>query len=86
MWVCCYGILLHAWNARFFKEIDLVKGRLLKIDECTINKLRLDHVRILITTKLVGEINEVKEIWIDGKKYPIRFVGDLELGLVGDAC
>lgn len=57
--VHCYGILLHAWNVRCFGKLASVKGRLFKIDKCTINKLRLDYAPILITTKMAGEINEV---------------------------
>lgn len=48
--------------------------------------LRLDYTHILITTKLVGGINEVKDFLVGGKKYPIRFVEDLEFGLGDDTC
>jgi len=37
-WVRCYGVPLHAWNNIFFLELASSHGRLLKIDEVTINK------------------------------------------------
>jgi len=36
----------------FFIELVSVKRRLLKTDECTIHKQRLDYARILITTSI----------------------------------
>lgn len=48
--------------------------------------LRLDYARIFITTKLVGGINEVEDFLVGGKKYPTRFVEDLEFGLGDDTC
>jgi len=85
-WVWCYGILLHAWNASFLVVIAASKGRLLKIDECTSDRVRLDYARHLITTRLLGEINNVDEFWIDGKKFMIWFAEDLEFGLDEDVC
>lgn len=79
-------LYMHGVLVFFFWEHASVKGRLLKINECLIDKLGLNYARNLITTKLVGKINEVEDFWVDGKKYPIRFVEDLEFRLTDDAC
>jgi hypothetical protein len=42
-------------------------GRLLKVDDCTIAKVRLDYARLLVTTKMMGEISVVEEFWVDEK-------------------
>lgn len=39
-----------------------------------------------MTTKLVGEINDLDDFWIDGKKYAIHFVENLEFDLANNAC
>jgi len=85
-WVRCYGIPLHAWNISFFALIASFIGRLLKVDECSVNKVRLDYARLFITTSSVKEINGVEDFYIDGTKFSIRLVEDLEFGLAEDAC
>jgi hypothetical protein len=84
--VRCYGILLHAWNICFFALLASFKGRLLKVDECSVNKVRLDYARLVITTSSFKEINVVEDFYIDGTKFSIRLVEDLEFGLAEDAC
>jgi len=42
-WVRCYGVPLHAWDDIFFLELASSQGRLLKIDDITSNKERLDY-------------------------------------------
>lgn len=42
-------------------------GRLLKVDDCTIKNVRLDYARLLVTTKMMGEISVVEEFWVDEK-------------------
>jgi len=51
--VHCYGIPIHAWNNVFFVEMVSVLGRLLKIDDQTINKEMLDFARLHITSKIL---------------------------------
>jgi len=85
-WVRCYGIPLHAWNIRFFALIASCKGRLLKVDECTVNKVRLEYARLFITTSSFNELNGVDDFYIDGSKFTIHLVEDLEFSLAEDAC
>ncbi|GAU23785.1 hypothetical protein TSUD_26930 [Trifolium subterraneum] len=39
-----------AWNMIFFAELAETQGRLLQVDECTVNKERMDFARILVAT------------------------------------
>jgi len=67
-------------------ELTSFFGRLLKIDDQTLNKNRMDYARFMISTSIVKEFNLVENICIDGRMYHIRLIGDLEFGLVEDAC
>ena len=55
----CYVVPLHAWNNIFFLELASSHGRLLKIDEVTINKERMNFARLLIATSVLKELNDV---------------------------
>lgn len=83
-WVRCYGVPLHVWNDIFFLELAATQGRLLKIDDCTTNKDRLDYARLLISTPSLKEINVIEKVWIDGRMFPIRIIEDFEFGFAED--
>ena len=85
-WVRCYGVPIQAWNNIFFLELAATQGLLLKIDDFTINKDRMDYARLLVATPLLKEINVIEEVWIDGKKFPIRIIEDIKFGFAKDAC
>ena len=85
-WVRCYGVPLHAWNDIFFLELASSRGRLLKIEDATVNKDRLDFARFLIATPELKELNFVVNFLIEGREYPIRVIEDLEFGFAVDAC
>ena len=80
-WIRCYGVPLHAWNDIFFLELASTRGRLLKIDDTTVNKEKLDYARFLIATFELKELNYVVQFLIDGRVYPIRVIEDLEFVL-----
>lgn len=44
----------------FFAKLVLVKGRLLKVDECTTNKLRSEYAYIMMNIDILEEINLVE--------------------------
>jgi len=85
-WIRCYGVPLHAWNDIFFLELASTRGRLLKIDDATVKKEKMDYARFLIATSDLKELNYVVHFLIDGKVYPIRFIEDLEFAFADDAC
>lgn len=70
----------------FFLELASTRGRLLKIDDDTVNKDRMAYACFLIATSELKELNYVPHFVIDGRVYPIRFIEDLDFGLADDAC
>jgi len=65
-WVRIYGVLLHAWNYDFFKLCVMDCGRLLKIDDITLERDRFDYARILLSTTSLEVINTEAQIMVDG--------------------
>ena len=47
---------------------------LLKVDDFTIDKVRLDYAWLLVTAKMMEEINVVEDIWMDKKIYMISIL------------
>lgn len=58
----------------------------MKINDCTLNRVRRDYAYLIIAAKILGEINEVEVFLVDWKNYPIRIAEDMEFGLADDAC
>jgi hypothetical protein len=46
----------------------------------------VDHARLLVTTTILKKVNILKEFCINGLKFHIRIIEDLEFGLTDDAC
>ncbi|GAU35351.1 hypothetical protein TSUD_337430 [Trifolium subterraneum] len=85
-WVHCFGVLVHAWNNIFFAELAESHGRLLKIDECTSNKSRMDYARFKIATHSLKEINVSFQVLIDNRLTSIRLIEDIDFEFASDAC
>ena len=49
-------------------------GRFVRVDECTVDRARLDFARILITTSQLEILNTTAEFSIDGSLYGIKIV------------
>ncbi|KAL8546183.1 hypothetical protein ACS0TY_006046 [Phlomoides rotata] len=45
-----YGVPMHAWNPKFFKLVLLKFSKLIRIDDATLSKRKLQYARILIRT------------------------------------
>ncbi|GAU51009.1 hypothetical protein TSUD_377370 [Trifolium subterraneum] len=85
-WVRCYRIPLHAWNPIFFAEIAELQGRLLKVDECTLNKDHMDFARILIATPSLQNLNFTIPVQIEDKVACLRIVEEQSSLLEEDVC
>ncbi|GAU18424.1 hypothetical protein TSUD_203130 [Trifolium subterraneum] len=85
-WVRCFGVPVHAWNNIFFAELAESHGRLLKIDECTSNKSRMDYARFKIATPSLKEINVTFQVLIDNRLTSIRLIEDIDFKFASDAC
>ncbi|GAU46316.1 hypothetical protein TSUD_243380, partial [Trifolium subterraneum] len=76
VWVRCFGIPMQAWNNIFFAELAETIGRLLKIDDATFNKDRMDYARFMIATPSLSGINSTAQVLIDNKLTSIRIIED----------
>ncbi|WJX93725.1 hypothetical protein P8452_75217 [Trifolium repens] len=64
--------------------VDLKKG--VEIDDCTINKDRLDFARILISSPSLSVINDTVNVCIANVDFSIRIIEESVLERVEDAC
>jgi len=73
-WVRIYGVPLHAWNSNFFKLCVFDCGRLLRVDEVTVEKERLDYARVLISTTSLEVTNTGANIMVDGVIFYFKII------------
>ncbi|PNX71868.1 putative sulfate transporter, partial [Trifolium pratense] len=85
-WVRLYGIPLQAWNVNFFKLCVVECGRFLRLDNCSVEKERLDFARILIATTELESVNKVETVLVDGTQVEVRIVEEWGFNLGEDSC
>jgi hypothetical protein len=85
VWVRVYGVPIHAWNEKFFRLCVGDVGRFIRVDDCTVDKARLDYVRILVLTRQLKIVNTLTEFFIDEYKYEIMLVEEWGCCLGEDA-
>jgi hypothetical protein len=74
LWVRLYGIPLHAWGIKTFKAIASRCGEFITVDAGTMNRNRFDVARVQLDTRLLGYIDFVIKIRIQGALYKVRVV------------
>ncbi|XP_058740938.1 uncharacterized protein LOC131613268 [Vicia villosa] len=77
-WVRVFGVPCQAWTYSFFNLISQNLGILLKEDEETKNRKRMDVARILIRTKTLSLINEEFKVRIGEDLYNIFMANDVK--------
>jgi len=85
-WVRIYGVPLHAWNYEFFKLCVYDSGRLLKIDDITLDRDRFDYARVLVATSSLDIIKTEANILVDGVLFDFKIVEEWGFAVVDDAC
>jgi len=85
-WVRIYGVPLHAWNIDFFKLCVLDCGRLLKVDDITVDRDRFDYARILVSTTSLENINTDAQVMIDGIRFDFKIIEEWGFPVGEDAC
>jgi hypothetical protein len=73
-WLRVYGVPVHAWNDSFFRLCVSGIGKFLHADDCTVDKVRLDFARILVSSPHIKIVNKLEEFLIDGTKFVIKLV------------
>jgi hypothetical protein len=85
-WVRIYGVPLHVWNLDFFKLCVYDCGRLLRLDDLTLEKGRFDYARVLISTDSVDIIKTEAKVLVDGSILDFLIVEEGGFSLGEDAC
>lgn len=75
-----HGILI------FFKLCVFDCGRLLRVDEVTVEKERFDYARVLIATSSLEVINTGAKIMVDGVIFDFKIIEEWRFSLGEDAC
>ena len=81
-----YGVPMHAWNLDFFKLCVYDCGRLLRLDDFTVNKERFDYVRVLISTTSLEIIKTGAKVLVDGVLLDFTIIEERGFDLGEDAC
>ena len=84
-WVRIYGVPIHAWNINFFKLCVLDCGRLLQVDELTLDKERLDYARVMLATSSLELINTISTVVVDGAVLEFKIIEEWGCTLGEDA-
>jgi len=68
---------LHAWNYDFFKLCVMDCGRLLRVDDSTMCKERLNYARALVSTSTLEILNLNTSMLIDGVLSKLNIIEEL---------
>jgi len=85
-WVRIYGVPLHAWNYEFFKLCVFDCGRLLKVDDITVDRDRFDYARVLVATSSLEIIKSEANILVDGVLFEFKIIEEWGFAVGEDAC
>jgi len=85
-WVRIYGVPLHAWNFEFFKLCVYDCGRLLKVDDITLDRDRFDYARVLVSTSSLDIIKSVANVMVDGVLFEFKIIEEWGFAVGEDAC
>ena len=85
-WVRIYGVPLHAWNYDFFKLCVCDCGRLMRVDDITLDRDRFDYARVLVSTSSLDIINSKANILVDGVLFEFKIIEEWGFAVGEDAC
>jgi len=85
-WVRIYGVPLHAWNYDVFKLCVYDCGRLMRVDDITLDRDRFDYARVLVSTSSLELINSEASILVDGALFQFKIIEEWGFAIGEDAC
>ncbi|XP_058787158.1 uncharacterized protein LOC131661586 isoform X1 [Vicia villosa] len=77
VWVRAWGIPIHAWNKKVFSLLTTSFGKLMKLDQATIDRERFDLARLYVRTTMMEFINKVIKVQINDEIFAIRITEEL---------
>lgn len=72
VWLNCYGIPLHLWNATTFNKIGQIWGEIISISKESFNCVSFTIGKVLISTTTMEKINQVITLVNKDRKYNVR--------------
>lgn len=72
VWLNCYGIPLHLWNAVTFKKLGEKWGNVIQICKDTLHDISFAVGKVLISTQVMDIINQVVTVENRGAKFKVR--------------
>jgi hypothetical protein len=82
VWLKVYGLPLHVWDEKCFKQLGALYGDFVDFDEDTINLNRLDLARICVNASNMAFINEKIRVEIMGAMFDVWIVEEVEQKVV----
>lgn len=74
VWLLYWGISLHAWDLEHIKQIVMVVGEVMEVDDKMDKLHKLDRARILVKTPRQPLIQHKVSTWINGVEYTMHMV------------
>ncbi|KAL8540253.1 hypothetical protein ACS0TY_001731 [Phlomoides rotata] len=78
IWTNWFGVPMHVWNSKFFKLVSCTFGKLIRVDEDTLQRRKLQMARILIRTPYDELPRTPIAVSIDGKIFHVRVREEVE--------
>ncbi|KAL4324822.1 hypothetical protein GQ457_11G028210 [Hibiscus cannabinus] len=72
VWLAFRGVPIQAWSKHTFKNIAEVWGSLVYIDKDTYARISFEQGCILIEMYVMNRIEDVVELVVNGRLYPVR--------------
>lgn len=79
-WVMCWGIPLHAWDAKNITKIENGIGEVMDVDEDVRELHKLDRARVLIKIPWLHVINHIVTTFINGVAHTVKIVEEICCG------
>lgn len=72
VWLNCYGIPFHVWNATTFNKIGQIWGEIISISKASFNCVSFTVGKVLISTTTMETINQVINLVNKDRKYNVK--------------
>ena len=72
---------LQVWQEKFFESLGNSWGKFVKLDECTINRSRLDAARMLVRVVNSHDIPASVSVMVRGTLHKIRVLEEEAMGV-----
>ncbi|KAL7227601.1 hypothetical protein ACSBR1_022464 [Camellia fascicularis] len=79
VWIVCFGVPFNLWSVNTFTRIGSIWGEVVQVDEDTSRMRSFKCGKVKIITKSLEPINRMIQLNCNGRLYPVRVCGALEI-------